>query len=116
VHTFLIVLNKHYMFRRRSRRSSFTRVRGPRNNARFREDLELFFIKAGVIITIIGLVYGKEVSERSQLVFELLNFLIQSERHHFEQEAHGAHLQTSCPHSPNVVLVLSLQDFHHIHR
>ena len=48
------------------------------------------------------------------LSFSIFYFSFQSERRHPGQVTHGAHLQTCCTHRPDVVLVLGLQDFHHI--
>ena len=68
------------MLRRRSRRSSLLPgLRRPRDNARFPEDLKLFFTKTRVIVIIIVRiiceVFCEEVGERLQLISQLLNFL-----------------------------------------
>ena len=80
IHTFLFVLHKHDMLRRRSRRSSsFTRLRRHSNNARFPENLKLFFAKTRIIVTVIMRIVGEvcreEVGERPQLISQLLDFL-----------------------------------------
>jgi len=122
IHTFLFVLYKHDMFRRRSRRSSsFTGLRRPRDNARFPQNLKLFFAKTRIIVLvvvrIICEVCREEVGERPQLISQLLNFLcdFRVRGQQSGQVTDDAYLQTCCSHRPDVVLVLGLQDFYHIH-